>query len=293
MKNNDMQLDYTGDFSLALSVSSAKKASFIDGIYSGNNELDVAILIEGCWKTIGVRLKQQDKKVFAQIFANPDQATNQEIKQQLERMFSLNTDADGFAEIIAGDKVIENIYNSNQGLRPVLFPSAYEAAARAIIGHQLPVKQAAKIKERICEEHGVKVETEDQIMYAFPSPKKLEKLPYINGLAARKVEQLRILGAKTDTWLASISLLKMDKEEAMIALQKLPGIGPFSAELIMLRGAGDADSFPNTEMRLHRAMAQAYQLDENPDLKILRDIAESWRPFRTWAGLLLRDSIPW
>lgn len=78
----------------------------------------------------------------------------------------------------------------------------------------------------------------------------------------------------------------------MIALQKLPGIGPFSAELIMLRGAGDADAFPNTEMRLHKAMAQEYELGENPDLKTLLDIAENWRPYRTWVGLLLRNSIP-
>ena len=66
----------------------------------------------------------------------------------------------------------------------------------------------------------------------------------------------------------------------------LPGIGPFSAELILLRGAGYPDAFPTHEKRLHRAMAAVYHL--NPGPEALRAIADRWRPYRTWIALLLR-----
>jgi DNA-3-methyladenine glycosylase II len=156
----------------------------------------------------------------------------------------------------------------------------------------LPVKQALRIKDRICESYGVELKIDNFSMYAFPTPKVLQELPYITGLAERKVEQLRVLGAKTNEWLSSKSLLKMRRDEAFKLLIQLPGISPFSAELILLRGAGDVDAFPEQEMRLHRAMAQSYQLGEDYSLKTLLDIAEKWRPYRTWVGLLLRNSFP-
>lgn len=290
--DNFINLEYTGNFSLAKSISMAAKASFVNDFNSGSEALDLAILIEGTWKSVGVQITQQNKELLAQIFDNPFKATNMEIKEQLERMLCLTIDGKGFEEVIAKDAVVAELSALNPGLRPVLFPSCYEAAASAIIGHQLPVKQAAKIKNQIGEGFGVKIEIDNRIMHAFPSPAILEKLPYINGLAERKIDQLRILGAKTDIWLSSASLLKINREEAFMQLQQLPGIGPFSSELIMLRGAGDTDYFPEKEMRLHRAMALSYHLGNEPPVKTLVDIAEKWRPYRAWAGLLLRNSIP-
>lgn len=178
-----------------------------------NKEFDTAVLIENSWKTIGVRLTQEAEKVSAQVFANPHQATDFEIKQQLERMLSLDCDATGFAKIIAADKVVAQLDAQNQGLRPVLFASPYEAAARAIIGHQLPVKQAQRITARISEAHGVGVDIQDKVLYAFPAPYILENLPYITGLSARKVEKLRVLGRENGDWFNSTSLLKRRKKK--------------------------------------------------------------------------------
>ena len=60
----------------------------------------------------------------------------------------------------------------------------------------------------------------------------------------------------------------------------------------MMRGVGEPDAFPRTEKRLHRAMAAAYNLGEEPALAVLEDVAEKWRPYRNWAGLLLRNFQP-
>ena len=71
-------------------------------------------------------------------------------------------------------------------------------------------------------------------------------------------------------------------------MQTLAGIGPFSAELILLCGAGDPDAFPTQEKRLHRAMAAVYHPGGDPDLDDLQRVSDSWRPYRTWVALLLR-----
>jgi DNA-3-methyladenine glycosylase II len=68
----------------------------------------------------------------------------------------------------------------------------------------------------------------------------------------------------------------------------IPGIGPFSAELILLRGAGDPDFTPIAEPRLARATAIAYDVKAPPNAADIAKISEVWKPYRTWVALLLR-----
>jgi DNA-3-methyladenine glycosylase II len=58
-----------------------------------------------------------------------------------------------------------------------------------------------------------------------------------------------------------------------------------------VRGAGDPDHFPQHERRLHRAMVDAYGLDAASPIERLIEIAEAWRPFRSWVSLLLRSDL--
>ncbi len=275
---NPITLRFTGDYSLAASVTLSASAAFVDTLRTadGAEVLDLALLLEGSWKTVGLRLDQPGKEVRAHVLDNPDGATTDEIRARLEQMLSLDIDGTGLADVAARDAVFADLRQREPGVRPVLFPSPYEAAARAIIGHQLPVRQAAALNRRIAEDHGLRVEVGDHIMHGFPAPDRLAELPLIRGLAVRKVEQLRALGQATGDWLSRATLRAMDREQAMAQLQQLAGIGPFSAELILLRGVGDADAFPKTEKRLHRAMAAAYHLGDEPDLGTLERIADGW-----------------
>jgi len=77
----------------------------------------------------------------------------------------------------------------------------------------------------------------------------------------------------------------------MADLKTLPGIGDFSAGLILLRGAGDPDALPEKEPRLARAVALAYRLPGPATPEQLRQISENWRPYRTWVTVLMRTQL--
>ena len=83
-------------------------------------------------------------------------------------------------------------------------------------------------------------------------------------------------------------LRELPRDQALAELKQLQGIGDFSAELVLLRGAGDPDHLPLHEPRLCRGAALAYDLDEPPDREWLEERAQAWRPYRTWVVLLLR-----
>ena len=111
------------------------------------------------------------------------------------------------------------------------------------------------------------------------------------GLFGCKGEYLRRLGREAAGGLDAAYLRSLSVEEALGELMELSGIGPFSAELILLRGAGEPDWVPINEPRLGRAVALAYGLDGPPTRRELEGISERWRPYRTWVSLHLRAML--
>ena len=136
---------------------------------------------------------------------------------------------------------------------------------------------------------GEPVSFDGHAMYAFPAPQRLADSAGVSGLPGRKPEWLRsVTVAALDGRLDASRLRAMPPEQALAELRQLPGIGDFSAELILLRGAAAPDELPRHESRLARAVALAYNLPQPPSVQELQRISGNWRPYRTWATLLLR-----
>ena len=294
--SKEIKLRFTGVFSLVVSVRLAASAFFAEGFRSLSEDdegavFDLAFLLEGCWSSVAVRLYTRDGDVFVRMIDNPAEAIVASVKAKLEQILSLDVDGFGFEQLSREDPTIADLTMRLPGVRPVLIPSPYEAAARAIIGHRLFIRQAAAVSSRIALLHGVALSIGNGTAHAFPAPARLAELGPVEGLSDRKVVQLRALGVfASDGRLDSAMLRSLKRDAALEYLQQLPGIGPFSAELILMRGIGDPDAFPLEEKRLHRAMSKAYRLGEDPSSETLLKIASRWQPYRSWVGLLLRNS---
>ncbi len=190
------------------------------------------------------------------------------------------------------DPVVAGLQRRYAGLRPVGFWSPYEAAAWAIIGHRIRIRQAAAIKARIAQQLGEPVGFDGRVVYAFPTPHRLTRLGAFPGLSGRKPEWLRsVAAAALAGRLDAPRLRAQPRDQALAQLKQLPGIGDFSAELVLLRGAGDPDCIPRHEPRFARAVALAYNLPQPPSGDQLQRISENWRPYRTWVTLLLRTFL--
>jgi DNA-3-methyladenine glycosylase II len=278
-----------GSFSLEASIR------FLEGFTPAGHEggapghLHIAFPLDGTWETVGACVRQTGASVVADVFGTGDRAT---VRAQIARILSLDVDGSGFAAIGRRDPVVAKLQRSFPGLRPVLFWSPYEAAAWTIIGHRIRMAQAAGVKLRMAEERGGSVDVHGERLHAFPAPQTLVSMRSFRGLFGRKVEYLHAVGrAALDGTLDARRLRSLPREDALEELRRLPGIGEFSAELILVRGAGDPDHFPRHERRLQAAMADAYGLGPDPTIERLVEIAEAWRPYRSWVSLLLRAGV--
>lgn len=75
-------------------------------------------------------------------------------------------------------------------------------------------------------------------------------------------------------------------DEAMDAMTRVKGVGPWTAEVYLLFSAGHADVFPSGDVALQHAYAHAYRESVRPDSKALRLLAERWSPWRGVAARL-------
>ncbi len=154
------------------------------------------------------------------------------------------------------------------------------------------IRQAGGIKARIAQQLGEPVTFGGHIVHAFPAPQRLAGLSTFPGLSGRKPEWLRSVAlAALDGHLDAARLRARPYDQAITQLKQLPGIGDFSAELVLLRGAGDPDHIPRHKPRLARAAALAYALPEPPSSEQLQHLSGNWRPYRTWVTVLLRAQL--
>lgn len=79
----------------------------------------------------------------------------------------------------------------------------------------------------------------------------------------------------------------LDADMAIATMTAVRGIGPWTAEVYLLFAAGHRDIFPAGDLALRAAAAAAFDLDHRPDEEALRQMAESWAPWRGVAARLL------
>ena len=275
-----------GPYSLAASVRFLE--GFAPAAYEGHEEghLHLTFVADGGEDVAGVCVREEGGVILGDVYGD---AGVEVVKRQVERILSLDVDGSAFPEVGQRDPVVAKLQARYPGLRPVCFYSPYEAAAWALIGQRIRIMQAARIKNRMAEELGPTVEIHGVREHAFPGPRKLETLEAFPGLTPRKVEYLRRLGHEAaEQKLEATYLRSLPEQEALAKLEELPGIGPFSSSLILLRGAGAPDLLPAREPRLGRALAMAYNLKAPPTPQDLQHLAQTWRPYRTWVALHLR-----
>jgi DNA-3-methyladenine glycosylase II len=240
----------------------------------------------------------QDAKglVHCRVFgeADPDRVVD-----QVRRVLSLDHSGLAWAEVGGRDPVIGRLQAELPGLRPVLFYSPYEAAAWSILSQRRHRTQATAVRKRLSAAHGHVFALPGGEVEAFPTPAALLRIDSFPSLEPQRIDRLHsVARAALEGLLDPARLLAMAPEEAMAALQQLPGVGPMYAGLILLRSTGATDILTLGEPRIASYVGHFYGLAAPATPGKISTLAEAWRPFRTWAGVLIRvagdrDGVAW
>lgn len=151
---------------------------------------------------------------------------------------------------------------------------------RAIVAQQLSAKAAATIWERV-EDAVASLEPAGLLTVGDGDLRAC-------GLSRQKVGYCRALADDLLSGRVDLEgLAQRDDEVAIAELTKLKGIGRWTAEIYLLFALGRPDVFPADDLALMVAAQRMKRLDERPDGKALRSLAEAWRPWRGAAAHFL------
>ncbi len=177
---------------------------------------------------------------------------------------------------------------AHPGLRlPGAF-DGFEIAVRAILGQQVTVKAAAVIAGRFVAKFGAPVETPHAALtHLFPAPARIAALDpsevAATGIIATRAKAIVALATELAAGRLHLEP-SSDIETTLAALERLPGIGPWTAHYIAMRALAWPDAFPHPDVAVLKAMKEA-------DQRRASRLAERWRPWRAYAVLHLWKSL--
>jgi len=242
-------------------------------------------------RQVGVAVSQDvDGAIRGEVVGDADLGT---VRAQVARVLSLDHDAHAFVRIGERDPVMARLLAAAPGLRPPLFYSPYEAAIWSVLSARRPARQMAMIRDRLSAQHGAVFDVAGERMAALPTPEQMVSVDSFEGIPELKLRRMHgIAEAARHGDLDVDRLRAMEPEEAMRDLQRLDGIGPFYSALIVIRATGHTDVLLENEPKALALAGRLYGLGHDASPAEMRDIAERWRPFRTWATVLLRAAGP-
>ncbi len=246
-------------------------------------------------RTVGLSVKGEIYSGWLQIqpHKNKDNTLIVELSESLAAIIplllrKLEHQFDLHAEPSLISNQLGSLAINNPGIRLPGSFDGFEMSVRAILGQQITVKAAHTLAGRFAHAFGKSIITPfENLAIQFPSAKVVAEL---------SIDQVASLGIISKRAQTIISLAKgitkgeislqptAHPEQSIAALEKLAGIGPWTAHYIAMRALHWPDAFPHTDLGVMKALQE-----KRPKQTLF--LAEKWRPWRAYAVMHLWNSL--
>ncbi|MFC7393935.1 DNA-3-methyladenine glycosylase family protein [Scopulibacillus cellulosilyticus] len=170
--------------------------------------------------------------------------------------------------------------------------SIYQSLVKCIIHQQLNLVFSYQLTERFVKQFGFSIDD----VWFYPRPETVADIPYESlqelQFSRRKAEYLvdtsRLIAEKS---LSLDELKQLNNGEVIKRLVKIRGIGPWTAQNVLLFGMGREDLMPAGDIGIQNGIKKFYQLEQKPTLDFIENKAKSWSPFNSYAAIYLWEYL--
>ncbi len=198
--------------------------------------------------------------------------------QRLRRLLDLDADPVAVDAVLCGDPVLEPLVARAPGRRASASADPVQTAVRAVIGQQVSLAGARTVTARLVAALGDPLDAAlaagTRLTHAFPTVERLVDAPdaLFAMPTARRDTVRRVAAAVLDGDLALD--VGVDPDRARTQLLALKGIGPWTADYVLMRGLGHPDLFLHTDLVAVNAL-------RNVGLDVT--VTHRWAPWRSYA----------
>ncbi|MFO0685227.1 MAG: AlkA N-terminal domain-containing protein [Sandaracinus sp.] len=203
------------------------------------------------------------------------------IARAVRDLFDLDAHPDRIASALTTDPLLAPLVRARPGLRVPGALDPFEIAVRSVLAQQVSLAAATTLSGRLAQALGRSVRTGlEGLDRAFPDAAAIAartpaELARVIGMPLARGRALHALAEAVTCGAIDLSGTRPSRE-VVAALEELPGIGPFTAEVIAMRALRDADAFPANDLVIARRLG-----------KHALSRAEAFRPYRAYAALHL------
>lgn len=223
------------------------------------------------------------------------------VKKYIADWFDIGLDLRPFYALLADDQRLSFMANAYHGLRLVGIPDMFEAICWAIIGQQINLTFAYKLKRRLVERYGRRIEFQDEAYFLFPEAAVLAEasMEELQGMQFSKSKALYltlIARAFASGQLSKEGLLQLpDLASRQKALMDIKGVGLWTANYTLMKCLKERSCIPFGDAGLlnallnHGIIADKKQPLEMEGFFAAYPTWESYLVFYLWRSLSKRS----
>ncbi len=203
--------------------------------------------------------------------------------QRIRRLLDLDGDPAAVDAALGSDAILGELVAAVPGRRAPASVDPYETALRAVIGQQVSVAGARTVAGRIVRAAGRQLPVPfGEVTHVFPRPGELAAAPDTAfSMPRARIDTIRRLAASVANGDVELDV-GSDPAVAHHQLLALKGIGPWTADYVVMRGLGHPDTFLTNDLGVRHALEH-----------LGVDVGESsqWAPWRSYAVHYLWASL--
>ncbi len=265
-------------------------------MYEVDNDIIRRVIAIGETQTL-VEIEGIDNKLLKVHFLGGTQPSTpwqcDEVVQYIREWFDLDYDLTPFYEMGKADPLLKNPVKEFYGLRVIGIPDLFEALCWGVLGQQINLGFAYTLKKQFVEKFGESIEWNGKKYWIFPSHEKIAQLTpndlsdikmtakkseYIIGIA-----QLMASGELSKQKLMEVGNFK-EVEKSLI---KIRGIGPWTANYVLMRCLRFSTAFPIDDVGLINSIKTLLNMDRKPTKEEIHALSIPWANWESYATFYL------
>lgn len=226
-----------------------------------------------------------------------DGVSSDEIKHYCEEWLDLDYDLNGFYQFAKGDKRLSGLINRHYGYRMVGKVDIADAFLWSILGQQITMSFAYVLKRRVIEYCGHFIEYKGEKFYLMPEAGEIAAIDseVLRGMqiSTRKTEYIKgVLGSVESGELSKTYLETFDDyDEVFRHLTSFRGIGPWSANTVLMRALKFRNAVPIGDAGIKNAIRLVDGMDAAPSKEYINEITDQWGQFGMYGTLYMWGAL--
>ncbi|MEC2199369.1 DNA-3-methyladenine glycosidase II [Bacillus subtilis] len=221
-----------------------------------------------------------------------EQWKREEIVKYIHEWFDLDNDLTPFYELAKADPLLKMPARKFYGLRVIGIPDLFEALCWGVLGQQINLAFAYSLKKQFVEAFGDSIEWNGKKYWVFPPYERIARLTPTDladiKMTVKKSEYIiGIARLMASGELSREKLMKMNFKDAEKNLIKIRGIGPWTANYVLMRCLRFPTAFPIDDVCLIRSIKILRNMNRKPTIDEILEISFSWKKWESYATFYL------